>query len=377
MNYQLENLGPERFQLLAQSLIVSAFPNTQCLPVGQPDGGRDALIWSEHEAQPLLVFQVKFARAPHSIESPVDWLLSAIEAEIPKIKLLADRGAKQYVIICNVSGTAHLDKGKIDSLNSTLSKLIPIPSFCWWRDDINRRLDNAWNVKWAYPDILSGPDLLRAAFESHGSDKARRERTIRAFLREDFEREQEVKFRQVELENALFELFVDVPLQMPNYREESWRRSSRAADHYLIHTVLRENVLAASALLGDDPYSLFQQVVLEGAPGQGKSTIVQYISQLHRARLLDETLDSSLIPSEHLNSALRLPIKADLRDLSTWLDKRNPFSADGEVVTAPGWQRTLESFLAALISDRSGGARFDVDDLTSTIGETPTLIVLA
>ena len=376
MNYQLENLGPERFQMLAQSLIVSAFPDAQCLPVGQPDGGRDAMIWSGQEKQPLVVFQVKFARVPHSIESPQEWLLSTIEPELPKITRLAERGAKQYVIICNVSGTAHLDKGKIDSLHSTLSELIPIPALCWWRDDVNRRLDDAWNVKWAYPDILSGPDLLRAVFESHGNDRARRERTIKAFLREDFEREREVKFRQVELENALFELFVDVPLQIPNYREESWRRSSRTADHYLVYTVLRENILAASALLGDDPHSLFQQVVLEGAPGQGKSTIVQYISQLHRARLLDEPLDASLIPSEHLSSALRLPIKADLRDLSTWLDRRNPFSADGEVVTAPGWQRTLESFLAALISDRSGGARFDVDDLTSTIGETPTLIVL-
>ena len=376
MNYQLENLGPERFQLLVQSLVVSAFPDAQCLPVAQPDGGRDALIWSSREAQPEVVFQVKFVRSPETIESPKDWLLRTINPELPKIEILVAKGAKQYILICNVPGTAHLDAGKIDIIHTELSKLISIPAVCWWRDDINRRLDNAWDLKWAYPDILSGPDLLRAVFESHGGDKTRRERAIKAFLREDFERESDVKFRQVALENALFELFVDVPLQLSNIREEPWRRPSRTSDYYLVHTVLRDHVLAATALLGNDPHSLFRQVVLEGAPGQGKSTIVQYISQLHRARLLGERLDGNLIPDEHISSAVRLPIKADLRDFSTWLDRRNPFSADSEVVTASGWQRTLEAFLAALISDRSGGARFDVDDLTSTIGETPTLIVL-
>lgn len=376
MNYQLENLGPERFQLLAQSLIASAYPDAQCLPVGQPDGGRDALIWSGATAQPLVVFQVKYTRFPQIIESPKDWLLRTVEPELPKIKRLAEKGARQYILICNVSGTAHLDTGKIDVLHAELSKLLPIPAVCWWRDDLNRRLDDSWDIKWVYPDILSGPDLLRAVFESHGSDKERRERVIKAFLREDYEREREVKFRQVGLENDLFELFVDVPLQVPSLREESWRRPSRASDHYLFHAMLREEVSAASALLGNDPYLFFRQVVLEGAPGQGKSTIVQYVSQLHRARLLGESLDSGLIPTEHINSAVRFPIKADLRDLSTWLDRRNPFTPDSEVVTSSAWQKTLEAFLAAQISDRSGGGGFNVDDLTSTISETPTLIVL-
>src|SRR5947199_146229 len=43
--YHYETLGDERFQELCQSLLTATFPNIQCLPVGQPDGGREAYCW--------------------------------------------------------------------------------------------------------------------------------------------------------------------------------------------------------------------------------------------------------------------------------------------------------------------------------------------
>ena len=45
MDYQLENLGDERFQQLCQALLVREFPDVQCFPVGMPDGGRDSIRW--------------------------------------------------------------------------------------------------------------------------------------------------------------------------------------------------------------------------------------------------------------------------------------------------------------------------------------------
>ena len=42
MIYNYETLGDDRFQQFAQSLLTLVFPNVQCLPVNQPDGGRDA-----------------------------------------------------------------------------------------------------------------------------------------------------------------------------------------------------------------------------------------------------------------------------------------------------------------------------------------------
>ena len=58
MDYPLENLDPERFQQLCQSLLVKAFPHLQCFPVAQPDGGRDAVSFiPDGDSDKFMVFQ--------------------------------------------------------------------------------------------------------------------------------------------------------------------------------------------------------------------------------------------------------------------------------------------------------------------------------
>ena len=42
--YYYEALNDDSFQKLAQALIAVDHPNVQCLPLGQADGGRDALV---------------------------------------------------------------------------------------------------------------------------------------------------------------------------------------------------------------------------------------------------------------------------------------------------------------------------------------------
>ncbi len=84
---------------------------------------------------------------------------------------------------------------------------------CWWRDDLSRRLDDAWSLKWVYPEVMTGPDFLRAIVESGlTEDRERRAATVRAFLRAQYDVDEEVKFKQVELQNKLLDLFTDVPI---------------------------------------------------------------------------------------------------------------------------------------------------------------------
>ena len=45
--YFYENLDFNRFQHLAHAVICADHPETQCLPVGQSDGGRDAFRINE------------------------------------------------------------------------------------------------------------------------------------------------------------------------------------------------------------------------------------------------------------------------------------------------------------------------------------------
>lgn len=387
MDYPFEQLNPERFQEFAQALIVREFPNTQCFPVGQPDGGRDAVMYYPFEGREFVVFQVKFVRDPRAIDDPRRWMLDIIADEAPKLSRLLPKGARQYVLITNVKGSAHLDAGTIDKASQALAENISVPAQCWWRDDISRRLDDAWNLKWIYPELMTGPDLMRAVIATSSSDgRDRRDAAIRALIAHQYRVDSEVRFRQVELQNGLLDLFVDVPIGPPQSgrTRKDLQRVQRLYE-YILHTTPRGNldqlaperdrpvVGGATFLLHPIVQESMREVVIEGAPGQGKSTITQYVCQVHRMRLLEDHAALDALPNEHRAAPRRLPIRIDLRDLAAWLSGRNPFVAnDGESTPA---QRNLETFIASLIHYQSGGIDFDVSDLHA-IGRNASLLVV-
>jgi hypothetical protein len=351
LDYPLENLDPERFQQICQALLIREHPDVQCFPVAQPDAGRDAIsyVFSRRNGK-FVVYQVKFARRPLADVDPHKWLMAIAEDEAPKISALIPKGATKYYLITNVPGTAHADSGSIDKLNRLLSKTMGVPSVCWWRDDLNRRLDDAWSIKWAYPDLMTGPDFLRALVESGLSEhKERRSSAIRAFLRSQYEVDEEVRFKQVELQNKLLDLFIDVPMALRDTSSERKRishvfnlarirhrqppeaESLKGAGYEFESRCAHagdELIGAASFLLSPIAQANISNLVLEGAPGQGKSTIAQYVCQVNRMKLLQQTELLEGIPHDHRSAPIRLPVKIDLRDFATWLNRRNPFAPE-------------------------------------------------
>ena len=107
MRYDYETLNPESFQHLCQAVLSTIHPNLQCLPVGQPDGGRDAFNFHPTPgSDEFTVFQVKFSRTP-SLKEERDLIQQVIDSEAAKVSTLIDHGAVRYYLLTNVSGTAH------------------------------------------------------------------------------------------------------------------------------------------------------------------------------------------------------------------------------------------------------------------------------
>ncbi len=369
MDYPFENLDPESFQQFCQALLIKEFSNVQCFPVAQPDGGRDALSpLTEDDEGGFIMYQVKFVRQPLAEADPHKWLVNTLKGEVEKLKQQIPKGAKQYILITNIKGTAHPDSGSIDKANQLLNSELGVPSQCWWRDDLSRRLDDAWNLKWVYPTLMTGSDLIRSVIEFGLSEnKERRASAIRAYVTHQFDIDQQVKFKQVELDNRLLDLFIDVPVVPPNTapnkkrfyeyhfihrsiaRDLRYRRAGKKVSYEDISSLFdigsdvygtrdEQSVVGAAAML---LHPLVQKhipnVVIEGAPGQGKSTITQYICQVHRMQILGkeqveqlipehyrEDEDFEKLPEQHKSSSVRLPFKVDLRDLAAWLAKQNP-----------------------------------------------------
>jgi hypothetical protein len=392
MTYLFEQLGAERFQHLCQALLVKDYPDLQCFPVGQPDGGRDALSRGDGTT-PATVVQVKFKRRDDGEEN-ADWMIDALKGELPKILRLVDNGAKRYIMVTNARGTAHEDTGRIDLVQAWLTENVPIEAVCFWRDEVERRVDGTAEVKLSYPAMLTGEHALTLIVHAQmGAQKQRLSRIIRAFLAEQFRKDEQVKFRQVELANSLLGLFVDVPLDVSelvwNTHGRSFNQKARGAIRALAQLNQEEQSVldtevgygtsisytagTADVLLDGDMQAAMPWVVLRGAPGQGKSTLAQYVCQVHRARYLDKNDFLDQLPDNHAGAPFRLPFKVDLRDFAGYLDGRSYL---GQESTDPDAHRTLEGFLANLVSIQSGGLQFSRDDLAETLAGVPVLLFL-
>ncbi|MFF8944524.1 NACHT domain-containing protein [Streptomyces sp. NPDC014864] len=414
MDYNYESLLDQRFQKLAQALLLKEYRNVQCFPVGMADGGRDGT--SAARGQLETVFQVKFTHKPASIKNVAKWITDTLDEELEKISRLKKMGASRYVLITNAFPTATLESGTIDKVNQYLRDKVPMEAYCWWRDDLDRRLDGNYDVKLAYPSILSGPDMLRLLWENMGTreEAQRRKMALSAYFAHQAEQDATIRFKQAELlPSSLLELFIDVPavphspqdeidvkllrsylelLQANERASNAYERDIRRRMTTLIQgsvkpgakiqsgyltRLLREagqTTGAAKVLLDNQFTSQCPYIVLEGAPGQGKSTLSQYLAQLQRLRILDRSEDISKLPDAHTSSPVRMPFKIELRDLASWMKGEDPWS--GNPSGRHDRPRTLEGAVSAHVERYSGGFSFDVTDMAFVAQSHPVLIIL-
>ena len=395
MSYYYEALNEQTFQKLAQALIVKVHPETVCLPVRQPDGGRDAYFYHEAlERKTFVVFQVKFSANPKE-KKERDAIEGLIQSEREKVTVLIKKGATHYYLVTNVQGTAHLDSGSVDKVNKSLTDAFGIPSFAWWRDDLDARLDDASDIKWSYPEICRATDVLQFLVKRPGSfGELEAVRAITAYMGKQHGDDRDVKFKQVELKRRLTDLFVDIPVGHKLSRRErnqfqSNSKEVREVQEYLdqlyeydeyedeIDYPFKHAGLAAGFLLHMPFGKGVSRFVLEGAPGQGKSTVTQFLCQVNRLKLLPTRRSELRSIADALASApTRTPLRVDLRDYAAWVSGRHPYAKAGEVAPLEEGQRSLESFLVMQIAWHSGGLKLKQHDLLEFFLRAHSVLVL-
>ncbi len=319
----------------------------------------------------MLIYQVKWS-VSGSEKNAVSWLDAVVKKELDNLRRLAAEGVRHYVLVTNVPSTAKPGSGTFVQLNKKLDEYAKELGFdemsCIWREALNSWLDNSEDsIKWAYADMLAGWDLIRfLVAEQVGATKNQADRKlIRQVAASQWDDDQRVKFSQVEVDRKrMVDLFVDVTADLVHSPKKVRAHDLSSielggAAHHLLHTPA--------------PFTL-----VRGAPGQGKSTLSQYICQVHRSAFIPESERPKTLPV--LNNP-RFPIRLDLSDYALWLAGNDVWDHSDERKSRrdkarKGEKATVECFIADLMTHESGGITATADMVQGIFERVPSLVVL-
>ncbi|MFD1825236.1 MULTISPECIES: hypothetical protein [Mumia] len=295
--------------------MLDRFADVSVFPVGEKDGGRD-MVSGTGENRTIL--QVKFSGDRR--KKRATWIKQQINGEAANIERLVREGCTRYILMTNVEGGAAPGSGSRDEVEkelTALSKKYRVQMSCVWSSDLDAWVDNApWEIKLAYVDMLAGTDALFALLTSMNlEDGERREKDILVtYVATHWSRDKRLKFRQIDLvSDLLSDLFVDVTAHRtsaPRGTTMSLRDVEHVADHLLDKAT--------------PPLTL-----VEGVPGQGKSTLAQYVCQVYRAAFIGrEELEANneVLPGSSTEE-LRVPFRIDLADYAEAARSNNTSTA--------------------------------------------------
>lgn len=359
--FRYADLGDEQFQQLVQAtLAADGGGDVRCFPLNQTDGGRD--VADGHGR----VFQVKFSVVP--VRNPAAWLSKTLESESKHFRWLIDqKGMTEYYVVTNIEGSSAPEKGHRDQVEEVLNrfqKQYKINFFCWWRSDMDARVVNLpFATKHHFGDMLIGNDYV--AYLAGAGQQAEKSKLFKSFLGDiaaaQFARESEVRFKQDDVVHgkSLSDLFIDVEVES---------EPSTASRHL---GPLQGG--ACQALLATS----HPAVLLRGAPGQGKSTLLQYACQCYRATFLnDEENFPRPAGGQTMSNQLRFPIRIDLKDYADWMTLSATSTRNSNRGSTQFRSRTgFRYFLASYLGNYTGRA-ITTDVLTELLERLPVFLGL-
>jgi hypothetical protein len=395
--YSFDRMPPEEFESMAQALLEATYRiGGNLIQFGDgKDGGREA-TWTQPPEHPTYlkpqnarkkvpkewIFQVKY----HDVSqrgwtTARDAVVTDLGKELEKIGNKYKLPCHAYVMITNVPFTGAYNVGTRDKITATAKKwrhLIP-EIYIWDAADISRMLDANHDVRTAYLDSILPGDLLLALFKGANFRQDRATSAFRAYLKFVTEREGAARTEEAGDDPGLplRKVFIDLTVSRS---ESDYEAAQRAVpwpeDDRSDSPVLPDNLTKVPA-----SFSLFfadhPAILLLGGPGFGKSTLTQFVSLYHAARVVNPDLSIELagrlklpidIQPQHLDSycSLRFPFRVELRRYAQWINEQSKNQKGGQ----------LARYIAESLVNPNVGAELCVDDIFALAAKVPLLLIL-
>jgi hypothetical protein len=403
MDYNFFGLNSRSFEQLVQAIAAEVLGAGMVVFGDGPDGGREGTTQgripypSDRENwDGYVVLQAKFRQRSQGTYADGRWLIDQLQKELDAYAPHAGqpRTPPDYLILAsNVTLSAVKEAGAKDQLFELANRSFLRGFDVWDYDKLRVYLDRFEGIRRAFAAFISAGDVLTDAMEVLHKVKAEQpdfDDVISRFLQREFLAERwahlEQAGRVAEERVSVSKVFVDLPVfyerradapdedqaLLPGFAAAVVEAASRRLDPATL------NDKRSIASLDEQEYRKEGRFVLLGGPGQGKSTICQFICQMFRAAILDSR-NEALVPPEvadaleafrrhlrvdglHLPSARRFPIRVELSELA-------------DELAAPEGSSSLLGYVARLVSKRVG-TEISSATMGAWLSEYPSLIVL-
>ena len=417
-DYDLSRLSSRSFEQLLQALAAKVLgPGIGVFGDG-PDGGREAAFHGkvpfpsiDNGWEGYGIVQAKFRQRAGSAKQNGDWAVSQLKSEIKRY-FAGDNNLRKpdyFIYATNVALTPVLEHGSKDRVEAVLQEFkerLPLKGYdIWDYDKIRVFLDDNQEVRRAYAAWVTPGDVLSKVLDGLTPKTPDFENTLSNFLQKELVSDEFVNLEQaghdVNDRISLARVFVDLPIvDEPHGRDFSDigdSADSLVAEHVqdsedrgFIKSMLAvsserlDPKSLAAHTIGQNPKSgdlspTRGRFVLIGGPGQGKTTVGQFICQIFRASIISRRPPTSLSPeTSRALSLIQRHCQQESIDFS--LVPRFPFRIVlNEFATALSSDSVPEinsvlSFLAHQMFKRTD-RQVSSDDLRDWLAQYPSLII--
>jgi hypothetical protein len=392
MEYNLYRLNSRSFEQLVQALAAKVIAPGIVMFGDGPDGGREAAHRGKvpypsraEQWDGLLVVQAKYRQRPQGTERDTEWALRELEQELKKsFKKDSKRIVPtHYVLATNVTLSSVPEVGG-KARADEIARKYGLEGFRLWDgDQLRSFLDGNKDIRNAYLGYTCPGDVLAEMRTHLRASKPSFDSILANFLAKELLSDQYANLEQAgrvaEEQIPISRVFVDLPVRSQtsdeptpfNFLAHAVDLATERLDPKSQSTHEKERDL-------DLPGRQRGQLVLVGGPGQGKTTLGQFLCQLFRVELLKDRPPVSLPPE--VRSAIemteaqcreqdiprpsvrRFPIRVPLTELSDWLAERNGVGS-------------LLGYLTERVSRRTSNT-LSVEVFEEWLGAYPWLLVL-